>query len=359
MPIEVSIWKVNDDVKKVDYSPIESEKKLEAILEKDLSILSDDLLLIGRQIRTNYGKFIDMLAIDPEGNLSIIELKRNRTPREVVAQVLDYASWVQNLSHKQILSIFEDKQGALLAEAFANKFDIDLPDKLNESHQLIIVSAQLDTETERIINYLSNNYGLPINAVFFRYFKEDNQEFITRSWLLDPNVIEERTSNTKSESKKEVWNEQDFVVNFEDGEYRSWEDAIKYGFISAGNGKWYSRTLNQLFVGARVFCMIPKSGYVGVGKVIQGVKPIQDATIKIGNEHKKLTDLSLRAPEMLHDLDDNELCEHVVLIEWIKCIPKEGAFWIKGLKANQNSAYKLRSQYTIEKVLEHFEIEED
>jgi hypothetical protein len=61
MPIEVGIWKIEDEIKKLSYSPIESEKKLEDILEKDLSILSEDLLLIGRQIQTDYGKFIDML----------------------------------------------------------------------------------------------------------------------------------------------------------------------------------------------------------------------------------------------------------------------------------------------------------
>lgn len=62
---------------------------------------------------------------------------------------------------------------------------------------------------------------------------------------------------------------------------------------------------------------------------------------------------------MLHNLDNNELCEHVVLVKWIKDVSKENAFWTKGLKANQNNAYKLRSQYTIEKALNYFGIEED
>jgi hypothetical protein len=29
-----------------------------------------------------------------EGRIHVIELKRDRTPREVVAQILDYGSWV-------------------------------------------------------------------------------------------------------------------------------------------------------------------------------------------------------------------------------------------------------------------------
>lgn len=40
-----------------------------------------------------------MLAIDGDGKLHIIELKKNKTPREVVAYALDYASRVQNLSY--------------------------------------------------------------------------------------------------------------------------------------------------------------------------------------------------------------------------------------------------------------------
>lgn len=77
-----------------------------------------------------------MLALDAEGNLYIIELKRDRTPREVVAQALDYASWVQTLSYDYILKIFEEKNNKPLEEAFAEKFEDDLPDKLNEYHQI-------------------------------------------------------------------------------------------------------------------------------------------------------------------------------------------------------------------------------
>ena len=356
MPIEVGIWKVDEEVKRINFTPIESESKLEEILEKDISILSENLLLIGRQIPTDYGKFIDILAVDEEGDLFIIELKKQRTPRDVVAQVIDYASWIQTLSYGDIVHLFEERHEKPLEEAFAEKFDAPLPDEINKSHQMIIVSAELDYGTERIIQYLSSNFDVPINAVFFRYFKEGHNEFITRSWLIDPTIIDEKSSESKSDSKKEKWNKQDFVVNFDDDQYRSWDDAIKYGFISAGNGKWYSRTLNQLIVGARVFCMIPKSGYVAIGTVTSKSQPLKDAVIKFGGELKKLVDCPLQPPNMKHDLNDMDKCEYVVGIDWIKTVPKDQAFWIKGLRANQNSAYKLRNQYTIEKVEEFFNL---
>jgi hypothetical protein len=105
---------------------------------------------------------------------------------------------------------------------------------------------------------------------------------------------------------------------------------------------------------------LPKThGYVGIGKVIEEVKPIRDVVIEIDGGSKKLIDLPLTAPNMKHDLDNDELCEHVVRVEWLATVPKEKAYWTKGLKANQNSAYKLRSQYTIEKVLKFFDLEEN
>ena len=88
MPVEVALWRMGDKPKRVNFSPIDAESRLEQILAADPTIIDPNLLLIGRQVLTAYGKFIDLLALDCDGNLVVIELKRNRTPREVVAQCL-------------------------------------------------------------------------------------------------------------------------------------------------------------------------------------------------------------------------------------------------------------------------------
>ena len=46
-----------------------------------------------------------LLAVDAGGDLYAIELNRDRTPREVVAQVLDYGSWVKDLGHEDISAL--------------------------------------------------------------------------------------------------------------------------------------------------------------------------------------------------------------------------------------------------------------
>lgn len=174
-----------------------------------------------------------MLAIDIDGNIAIIELKKKRTPRDVVAQIIDYASWVQRLSYKGIENFFKNNNSNSLEEAFVEKFGVPLPEELNMLHEMIIVSVELDHATERIVQYLSSNYDVPINAVFFRYFIDGNNEYISRSWLIDSHDLEKSSAQS---IKKDSWNRRDFVVNFGEGENRSWEDARKYGFISAGNG---------------------------------------------------------------------------------------------------------------------------
>ena len=91
MPVEMGIWRIDGDTpRRLGASTLPSEATLEEFLERDPSLLGERLLVIGRQVRTPYGKYIDLLAMDADGNLNVLELKRDKTPREVVAQALDY-----------------------------------------------------------------------------------------------------------------------------------------------------------------------------------------------------------------------------------------------------------------------------
>lgn len=107
------------------------------------------------------------------------------------------------------------------------------------------------------------------SSKFFRYFVDGDRQYLARTWLVEDARTGTDTSK-KSGGRKESWNGHDWYVSFgEESGSRSWDDARKYGFVSAGGGVWYSRTLRSLPVGARVFVCIPGSGlgYVGVSTV--------------------------------------------------------------------------------------------
>lgn len=71
MPIEMGIWKLGATPQRVSYSPLESERRLEETLAQNLLVLASDLLLLGWQVGTSYGKYIDILAMDRDGLMSV------------------------------------------------------------------------------------------------------------------------------------------------------------------------------------------------------------------------------------------------------------------------------------------------
>ena len=205
MSEEIRLWKIEgDQLSEYHRSDLNLESRLEEWLARDISILAPDLLVIGRQVETAFGGFIDLLCMNESGELMIVELKRRKTPREVTAQALDYASWVANLSGDRITSLADAylKDRGPLDAAFRRRFHRELPDSLNTSHSMIIVAAEIDPSSERIMNYLSDSYGVGINAATFQYFRStDNQEFLARTFLIEPSQVEYKTQ-TKGTSRR-------------------------------------------------------------------------------------------------------------------------------------------------------------
>lgn len=360
MPLEVGLWRVDGGVPvRVTPSGVPLEAQLEQMIEADPTILGTPLLLIGRQVPTDYGKFIDLLAVDDEGSLHILELKRDRTPREVIAQLLDYGSWVQGLDDATVRELYgRYKPGQALEQAWSDTFGGNPPDELNQEHRLTVVASDIDPATERIIGYLAGR-DVPINVVFFRYFTDGNRAYLARTWLLDEARLPGKTAGKKKPGSKEAWNERDWYASFgeEDGG-RNWADARKYGFISAGGGEWFSKTLKKLPLGARVFACIPKTGYVGVGTVAGHAQPFESATVTVDDAPQQLADLVMKGNYTHGPLPDGEdSSEYVVPVAWHQTRSRSDAFWVKGMFANQNSACKLRNAFTLEQLTIAFDLD--
>jgi hypothetical protein len=215
MPEETRIWQVDeqDTLTEVKRSKLDREARIEKWISRDISLLSPDLLIIGEQVMTAFGKVIDLLCINSSGNLVIVELKRDKTPREVTAQVLDYASWVKDLGRKDIEGIAaEYLKGKTLEAAFLSKFGEVLPDVVNEDHAMLVVASEIDDSTERIIRYLSSEtYGVDINAVRFDFFQaQDGREFLVRTFTVAPQVVKNNSERRGSKRGTRITQE-DFL----------------------------------------------------------------------------------------------------------------------------------------------------
>ena len=338
MPIKHAIWTVDKDPKPLSVTKLQTEQLLEDMIESDPRILSEQWMLIGRQIITPTGGRIDLLAIAPDASLVLIELKRDKTPRDIVAQAIDYATWVERLTSDEIATVYRKYSGGkTLDQGFKERFGNDLDeDELNQSHQIILCASEMDAATERIVGYL-NDKDIPINVLFFQVFQHGEAQLLSRTWMIDPAETQENAATTTGPKRqREPWNGE-FYCSFGDGQGRSWEEARKYGFFSAGGGSWYSQTLKMLKEGDLIWVRIPKEGYVGVGRVEAGPVQANEFILETEEGPQPALDVLSKADYHASDAEDPEKAEYFVKVNWLETVPSKDAFHEVGFFGNQNS----------------------
>ena len=337
MTLHHAIWSVGPKPEPLARAMLPSEKQLEEMIVAAPQILSDSWMLIGRQEKTAHGGIIDLLAIAPDGALILIELKRDRTPRDVVAQALDYASWVQGLQAEDIVAIYgRFAAGRNLAADFRDQFSADLDEEtLNHTHEVVIVAAELDADSERIVGYLAER-GVAINVLCFQVFTQGGQQFLSRAWLKD-RVEMPPDPVPAGGGAKEPWNGE-FYASFGAGPHRSWDEAVHYGFISAGGKSWYSKTLGLLKPGDRVWVKSPEHGFVGVGYVTGPAEPAKSFMLQNeAGEAVPALEVLTAADYHRDAADDPDRCEWFVPIRWAATVQLTKRFKEIGFFGNQNT----------------------
>lgn len=350
MPIRHAIWRVGQKPEALPETSLGKEALLEQMIVAESAILSDRWFLIGRQVRTSFGGIIDLLALNPDGQLILIELKRNQTPREVVAQALDYASWAEKLGADDIASIYDRyTNGGAIGEGFLKFFGISLDEEqLNGSHQIVIVASTLDPSTERIVGYL-NERDIAINVIFFQVFQDGANQYLSRAWLIDPIETETKASAKSKTGTVGEWNGEHYVSFGHIPNHRVWDDARKYGFISGGGGSWYSVNLFSVKAGDRVWVNIPKRGYVGVGTVLGPAVPARNFEVEVDGVPHPFLDVASGDFNKQY-VDDDEKCEYFVPVEWIATRPLEEAISEVGFFGNQHTLCRPRTSKWIHTV---------
>ena len=360
MSIEIGVWRIDEGANPVLLSGMDLESRLEEAITDDISILDDQLMVIGRQVSTSFGKNIDLLAIDEDGDLIVIELKRDKTPRDSVAQALDYGSWVHLLSTVEIERIyadFQDRYGKApapesLADAMNSKFK-STPEDYNARHRLLIAASALDPATERIVKYLREVHEIDINVAFFQAFVESERQYIVRAWLSENkplSVMDDADATVGTE-----WNGE-YFVNVGECEYRNWTDAFQYGFVSAGGAKRFERAMKRLKEGDKIWAYVSGHGYVGYGEVHTEASAGSDFIVDVNGNRLPIREVDLDAPSAFEQGHE----EWFVGVEWLTRVTREDAVWKKGIYYARGVAVRPRRvtwQETIDVLKEKWEME--
>ncbi|MCC6607150.1 MAG: DUF91 domain-containing protein [Anaerolineae bacterium] len=202
------------------------EQDLENWLEQNPQILTDGepLLVISRQPATPFSGVPDLIGLDEDGNTVVIELKRGRPPRDVLAQALEYAAWLASLSSDEIERLASSYlQTRTLAEAWQETFAGEVGDgvadtavslpanlQLNSHQRIFVVVEGNDDRITAVARYL-RTLGVDINLIEFRYYRiKSGEEMLDVELVVGPEqdspATRQVTGSTKYTEEK-VYNQ--------------------------------------------------------------------------------------------------------------------------------------------------------
>ena len=347
---------------------------LQRHLKRQVEIISPDTLIIAEEFSDweDSRRRVDLLGLDPDGTIVVIELKRTEDGGHMELQAIRYAAMVSTLDFDRVVRIFEsylkangDDRDA--REVLDGHLDDSNEDSFAQDVRIVLASAEFSRELTTSVLWL-NERGLDIRCVRIKPYGDrenllldvqqiiplpDAQDYITRF-----KEKQQKEREARKGKQREPCNNLDFYVSL--GGHRDWELWRKFGYICAGGGRFYSGTLTHLQQGHRVFVNVPKTGFVGVGEVVETVKSVNDFTVTVnGSEIPVLNVPEIQPQRFDHNSDDVELCEYFVRVRWLETVSADNAFWARGLFASQHSACKLRHDDTIKAVCQRFGISTD
>lgn len=157
----------------IDHQEVILEEWLES--NPDGIVEDGRILIIGRQVVTNFGGFIDLLCLDRKGDVVVVELKRDRTPRDTIAQSLEYVSFAERLDTVQleeILRSYLNDESLNLAEYHREYFELDSDEAVafNKDQRIVVVGQRVTPEIRQTSMFLRSK-GIRVTCVEFTFFQ--------------------------------------------------------------------------------------------------------------------------------------------------------------------------------------------
>jgi hypothetical protein len=193
----MGLWKITDKgPKQVPETKFKQEKLLEENLEdwicSDGTILGEPLYIIGRQVLIpDIKDRLDVLALDPQGNAVIIELKRGKLKDPVDMQALRYASYISKWRFSDFENVARHYFNQMsdpefnfnsLYESFCESANVDEIPDINTDQRAIIVGSSVREKLGSVALWLYE-HTIDIKVIEVQAFKDGSDIFI------EPNIV--------------------------------------------------------------------------------------------------------------------------------------------------------------------------
>jgi len=207
-----------------------TEADLEEFIRKNVEILFPDdeetLLIIGQQVRNQAAGRADLVAVDGDGNIVLIELKRDKedttarkepfefqairyaanyalikTQQDIVQQL--FAPYIER--HKEDSEFQELANGLTASELATRRLDEFLQNNqaqgtLNHRQRIILIASSFDRQTLSACAWLASN-GIDMRCMAVAPLQYDQQSFFKIEQIIPPPSLEDYFVNIESTSR--------------------------------------------------------------------------------------------------------------------------------------------------------------
>lgn len=209
-------------LEEVEYTEEHLEDDLHDLIREEPRLVmgtltNRDSIVMGSKLQLPTGKELDLLTCDKRGPLTIVEFKRNRSPRRAITQLFDYASSLERLNTEEFLDLIDFGSVDELYDAFEreedSEFDIsDFERKFAEgleSPQLMLVAYSITEDVLRMTRWLRDVHELKVNCVEFDYYERDDAEMFVPTVIGadETQEIKEKEASTREKKYRQFYGE--------------------------------------------------------------------------------------------------------------------------------------------------------
>lgn len=238
------------------------EKTIESWIARNPKLLfsnPDAVMVIGTELAGE--PMADLLAVDSQGTLFIIEIKRHAPNPKALGQLLDYAAHLSSWTYDDFNRKWRqnsDAKGRDLFEAFKEYAENPAFDRQQflKERRLFVLASGSDEKLRRITEWLREKANLLVDYIPFQFYKHGRELFV------EIEKVDVDRVPPEAEAKG------NWLINTNERYYRgAWKKMLAQSLIAVCGFDNSEDMLNRPHAGDRIFAYLNRKGVIALGRI--------------------------------------------------------------------------------------------
>ena len=232
-PVVSMIFSVDRESGELHHVPEEEFADLDVLEQRDFEewairdprVLGEELLIVSNQY-SNFDQTrdrLDILALDKDGKLVVVELKRDRADKTTDLQAIKYAGYCSTLTAEDVQKEYREfwnrrENGSLTPENVGEKFDDFLGERiedivttdegwaefdLDDRPRVLLVAGEFGIEVTAPVMWLIEEYNLDVTCVRVRAHEHEGQILLNSQQVIPVTEAEEFMTRRREKQERQ------------------------------------------------------------------------------------------------------------------------------------------------------------